>query len=151
MASTGSGSYVLMSEFVDRAIKFEEESAEFYRDLQKQEVGETALELLEALEEQETEHAASLRSFGFDRTNETRLQFPPALSLSMPAAPNLPTVNQLFDLAMEREEKSAKIYDYAADMTTGKFKELLDSLAEFERGHLRSLRLLKRSFGKLPE
>ena len=63
----------------------------------------------------------------------------------MPLAPGKQDVSSLFDYAIDREEKSAKLYEFASDFTSGPFKDLLSSLADFERGHMRDLKRLKRT------
>ena len=146
--SNASSSYVTMTEFVERAIAFEVESAQFYRSLQGEDLPAKAGELLEALESQEKSHADSLRGMSFDDSSNVTLQFAPELSLSMPPEPASRELKALFDVAIEREAKSSRIYEFASDFAKGKFKDLLVSLAEFEESHKRKLMLIKRDYLK---
>ena len=141
-----SGTYVTMAEFIQKAVQFEIESAEFYHDLRSRDLPEEAAEVLEALENQERAHAESLQGMNVSEGSTLTLQFGPTLGLSMPPAPSEPTLSALFDVAIEREEKSARIYEYASDFARGKFKELLLSLAEFEESHKRKLKLVMREY-----
>ena len=45
------------------------------------------------------------------------IQFAPELSLSMPSPPENPGFPEMLRLAIAREEKSARIYRIAAEMT----------------------------------
>jgi rubrerythrin len=137
-----------MTEFVDKAIAFEVDSAEFYRNLKGEDLPEKALELVEALAAQEESHAESLRGMSLDTDSDATLQFTPELRLSMPPEPKRRDLKSLFDVAIEREEKSARIYDFASDFASGKLKDLLVSLAEFEESHKRRLMLVRRDYLK---
>lgn len=141
-----SKNFVTMKEFVEIAIDFEEASAAFYRNLMTHALDEKSIEVLGTLEKQEIEHADSLRGFGFDKLAGERLQFAPELTLSMPNAPDSESLADLFEIAVNREKKSVRIYEFTSDLVAGKFKDLLLSLAEFERAHLRYLQLIKRKY-----
>jgi len=72
------------------------------------------------------------------------IQFAPELSLSMPSPPENPGFAEMLRLAIAREEKSARIYRVAAEMTVAGFRELLEGLAGFEEEHERRLRGLQK-------
>ena len=136
-------SYITMSEFIENAIEFEIESAEFYADLRSR-VNNTEVKiLLQNFEDQEKSHAETLKNYTVDESEDPRLQFGPTMSLNMPSAPEDKDIPSLFEYAIGREEKSARLYDFASDFAAAPFKDLLSSLAEFERGHKRDLKRLK--------
>jgi rubrerythrin len=143
-SSDRSRSYVDRKEFVEIAIRFEIDSADFYRDLQGSAADDQARELLRLLEGQERRHEQVLQGFKSktDLSGGEILQFTPDLSLSMPPAPRgKPGFRQLFELAIERERKSEEIYHAASAQVGGDMKALLEGLAAFEREHV--LRLQK--------
>jgi rubrerythrin len=144
----GSESYVSMAEFVAKAIEFEVESAEFYRDLADRVENHDSVETLRELEKQERDHASTLRDYDLPEDDDSRLQFKPRLSLNMPPAPKKTDVGTLFKHAIERERKSARLYDFASDLAAGDFKQLLSSLADFERGHEEDLKRLRKTLRK---
>ena len=138
----GGNSYVTMGEFIGKAIEFEVESAEYYRDLGQQVDDPRTEKALRKMEEQERKHAATLRNHTVSDADDTRLQFGPSLSLNMPSTPKDRSVDSLLRHAVERERKSARLYEFASDLAGGDFKALLRSLADFERGHEEDLKLL---------
>ena len=144
-----SSSYVSISEFVNKAIEFEIESAEFYRDLAAKVSEPKSAEALREFEVQERAHASTLRSYSLPEDSGARLQFGPSLTLSMPPTPEDTGVESLFTLAIERERKSAKLYDYASDLAVGDFKQVLISLADFERGHEEDLKVLRANLAQI--
>ena len=147
--SGSSKSYVTMNEFIDIAIQFENESAAFYKELQNEEtLGEKERELLMRLEQEEADHAAGLKGFGFDRNSEEIIQFTPELKLTMPPAPKHKDLDSLFELAIEREEKSVRIYEFASDFAVGKFKQFLVSLADFEKAHKRYIQKIRQGISR---
>ena len=145
--SGSSKSYVTMNEFIDIAIQFENESAAFYKELQNEEgLGEKEKELLKRLENEELDHAAGLKGFAFDRESEETIQFTPELEPTMPPAPKQNDLDSFFEVALEREKKSARIYEFASDFAVGKFKQFLVSLADFEKAHERYIRKIRQDF-----
>jgi rubrerythrin len=139
--------YLSMEQFMRLAIDFEAESAAFYRSMQGPELEAEARELLRQLEGQEREHEEILRGYQVDPRDPGTLQFAPELSLSMPSPPANPDFAAMLRLAIAREEKSARIYRVASEMTVAGFRELLEGLAAFEEEHERRLRGLLRSRG----
>lgn len=138
-------SYLTLGEVVEKSIEFELDSAGFYRDMRSSTREPRALELLEMLETQETGHAETLRSIPAKADlDAVFVQFPPDLVLAMPAAPPPGTgFSALLDLAIEREVRSAEIYRASGLTAPAPIRTLLQSLAEFELVHERSLRELK--------
>lgn len=138
-SSTGSSrNYADRQEFIRIAVRFEDDSARFYRDMRKAAADRTAGELLALLETQEWKHARILRNYAAktDLRGGEILQFPPDLSLSMPAPPSeSPTFPQLLELAIERERRSEAIYRRGAAQVAGEMKDLLEGLAAFELEH----------------
>jgi len=139
--------YLNMEQFMRLAIEFEAESAAFYRSMQGPELQPEVRELLQLLESQEREHESILRNYDVDPRDPVMIQFAPELSLSMPSPPENPDFADMLRLAIAREEKSARIYRIAAEMTVAGFRELLEGLAGFEEEHERRLRGLKKSQG----
>ena len=113
MSKYSSGSYLYMEKFMRLAIEFEADSAGFYRSMQRPELDPVVL------------------------------QSAPELSLSMPDPSEKPDFRELLQVAIAREEKSARIYRMTADMTVGAFRQLLEGLAAFEEEHERKLRGLQ--------
>lgn len=129
--------FVTIEEFIHIAIQFEIDSAEFYRGMQEQVSNKNAREVLILLEKEERKHQQILREFPIkEEDKDAILQFPPSLSLSMPDVPSeISEVDEIIAVGVERERKSVEIYQKAADMVSGKFKELLTGLANFEKQH----------------
>ena len=96
------------------------------------------------LEEEEKEHERILRDCKLTVDPNITLQFPASLSLSMPEPESeTPDFDEMLSVAIEREVRSREIYENAADLVSGNFKELLTGLAHFEREHEEKLRHLK--------
>jgi rubrerythrin len=56
---------------------------------------------------------------------------------------NDPGFDELLDVAIEREIKSALIYERSAQMVSGKLQTVLQGLVEFEREHEYKLKDLR--------
>jgi rubrerythrin len=140
--------YVTMKEFLNLAIDFEHDSAEYYARLWDKVPGDKEKELCSELENEESSHADTLSLHNVDEESEARIQFTPELSLSMPEIKADAEVQELIKGAIAREEKSVKIYEYASDFAVGKFKALLKDLADFERAHIRKLNLIRMEYKK---
>ena len=146
-------SFVTMQEFMDLAIQFEVESAGFYRQMaatliDREGASEAAadadvIELLAQLETQEREHERILRGFSVATDSETTLQFAPELALSMPSPPGNPGFDEMLEVAIEREHRSAEIYRAASTRTVGDFREMIGGLAGFEDEHEDRLKRLQ--------
>lgn len=144
MTSSGPGGYLTIDEFLQLAILFETEAAEFYNSLQKSVTSSDVRELLETLEDEENEHERILRGCKVTVDPNITLQLPASLSLSMPEPESeTPDFGEMLSVAIEREIRSREIYENAADLVSGNFKELLAGLAHFEREHEEKLRHLK--------
>ncbi|MBN2354302.1 MAG: hypothetical protein JXD23_17160 [Spirochaetales bacterium] len=144
MAAEKKGYYSL-SEIIHASIEFENDSANFYRAMKTRTADKNTLDLLSLLEEQELGHAAALGKISSHENLATAfIQFPPEIALAMPPAPTgeLDFAGWL-DLAIEREIRSAEIYESASRGAPAPVKTLLESLAEFERVHERGLKELK--------
>ena len=132
-------SYLSVEQLLELAIRFEVESAEFYRLMQKSITDREVLGLLQDLELQEQEHERALRQYKQLRKSEAVLQFAPELSLSMPAAPENPGFAELLEVALERERRSVSIYRATADLSGGELRRIMEELAAFEQQHLERL------------
>lgn len=134
--TNSSHNFITLEEFINVAFQFEVESAKFYRGLQKQVTREDVREILILLEKEEIKHQKILKEFDFGKDKDSMLQFLPSLSLSMPEmTTDTPGVNDIIELGIARERKAAEIYEHAASMLSGHFRELLEGLAIFERQH----------------
>lgn len=142
--------FVTIDEFLKMAIQFEADSAAFYQAMkQLARDDQQTQDLLDLLVREEQEHKKRLQQFdaGNDRTSV--LQFPPSLSLAMPALPaEPPDVEECIEIGLARERKSVAIYENAASMVTGNFQQLLTGLANFEKQHVEKLLSLQRFFQK---
>lgn len=144
MTSSKKGSYLSVKEFLELVIQFERDAAQFYRDLREKLEREEVKELLEILEGEEIRHETVLRDFKQEGDVEGFIQFPPEIDLSMPAVPDPDTtVDELIDIAIERERRAYLIYINAATVTAGSFKGLLEGLAAFEKEHEEKLKSFK--------
>jgi rubrerythrin len=145
MASSKKTTYVNMAEFMDLAIRFETESAEFYASMGETSTDMSVQELLGTLEAEENDHARVLKEYEAPKDSNIILQFTPALSLSMPMPGEDPDFGEMLGVAIERERASADMYRRASQRTVGSFKELLEGLTTFEEEHERKLKGLQRS------
>ena len=136
--------YVTVEDLIQIAVQFEIDSAELYKRVQATAGEDNVLEILRLLERQEREHERILRSYRINQDPAGILQFPPDITLSMPAVHNEnPGMDELIKIALEREERSAAVYQHAADMASGELKDLLTGLAVFEREHVVRVKSLK--------
>jgi rubrerythrin len=129
-------SYLSVQQFLELAIHFEVDSAEYYRLMQKSSTDREVLGLLQDLELRELEHERALREYKQRRKSEAVLQFAPELSLSMPAAPMNPGFAELLEVAVERERQSVRIYRATADLSSGELRRIMEELEAFEQQHL---------------
>jgi len=148
MSGSDRKTYVTMKEFMDLAIKFEIESADFYVEIKSLVSDDETINLMNKLAAQETDHARILGAYTAPSGDVATFQFGPELSLSMPPAPAQPTLENMLDVAIERERKSAQIYHAAAGRTSGEFREMIESLAGFEEEHEDRLTRLKAAYRK---
>ena len=144
MAQSEKTPYVNMQELMELAIRFEDESAEFYALMRSRAAEDSVRNLLKTLKEQEQEHARLLRESEMPKDRDIILQFAPELSLSMPMPGDNPDFDEMLSVAIERERVSVQIYRRASERTLGAFKELLEGLALFEEEHERKLKALQR-------
>jgi rubrerythrin len=136
--------FITVKELIELAIDFEIESAKFYRKLQKKTKVDTVLQLLRLLEEQEWEHEKILRQYEIGPDPHAILQFGPSFSFAMPAIPpNNIGMFELLDIALQRERKTAEIYENSASLISGDLHKLLGNLATFEHDHEDKLTALK--------
>lgn len=143
MASSKKTTYVDMRQFMELAIQFEVESAEFYARMGKAASEKSVQELLTTLKAQENDHARILKEYEAPKDSNIILQFAPELSLSMPVPKDSPDFNEMLTVAIQRERASADIYRRASERTVGAFKELLEGLAVFEQEHEQKLKQLQ--------
>ncbi|MCP4396918.1 MAG: ferritin family protein [bacterium] len=140
-------SYATIQEFIQQAAQFEAESAAFYKDLKERIHDAQARELLDRLAKDELAHQKTLEAYE-GREHSGILQFPPNLSSLMPPIPSeQPAFDECVRLALDREKKSIEIYENAAKMVTGDFRDILQGLADFERQHVAAIMKLKQLLG----
>jgi len=143
MASSKKTTYVDMQQFMELAIRFEVDSADFYARMGKAVAERNVQRLLATLEAQENDHARILKEYEAPKDSSIILQFAPELSLSMPVPKGNPDFSEMLTVAIERERISAEIYRRASERTVGAFKELLEGLAAFEQEHEQKLKELQ--------
>lgn len=135
--------FMTIGDFIEKAIAFELESADFYGNMLKMELSQSVRDMVSLLETQEISHAKMLREFDVPQTDEM-IQFPPELKIAIPKLPEkLDDLSFLIDLAIQRETGTREIYEAAALHTKGYFKEFIMGLANFEREHEENLTSLK--------
>jgi rubrerythrin len=136
MINSKNRNFQTIEEFIFAAAEFEQQSAEFYRNiLNTKETEGIVKELLVLLEKQELAHKKTLQDMDISQTREI-IQFPPKLSLSMPA-PKYASLSLavLLDIAIERERISKEIYAHTAGQVTGNFRNIIIGLSVFEQEH----------------
>ena len=139
--------YVTPRQFLDLAVEFEGESEAYYRGMMDRAAGDEARQLLDLLARQEHEHARILREFEPPAGGAARLQYAPSLTLSMPRPDSdNPGFDEMLEVAIRREQCSAEIYNKTAAMVRGRFRDLLEGLATFEREHEERLRSLQQYY-----
>jgi rubrerythrin len=140
---TNSSSYMSCRDFLQAAIVFEEESADFYHRMQAGLPAGAVRELLKLLELQETAHAVTLRGFR-PADGDAIIQFALNLaSLMEPAPAGEISLSALIELGIERERRAKEAYFAAARSVTGSFREMLEGLARFEEEHEERLKSLQ--------
>ncbi|MCF7914407.1 MAG: hypothetical protein K9L66_04505 [Spirochaetaceae bacterium] len=128
--------FLKVEELIELAVEFEQESADYYRDLQKWVEDTDSHALLKTLEKQEIEHRDTLKNFELEDRAYPLLQYGPSFSISLPEIESEnPGLRELLDVAIEREIVSRKIYHNTAGQVFGNLAELLEDLAGFEREH----------------
>lgn len=136
--------FINVRELMDLAIRFEEDSIRYYRDMRDRTENRKALSLLKVLEKQEAEHRDTLRNFKLGPGPYAMLQYGPDFSLTMPVVEqDTPGLMELVDVAIEREVLSVRIYRHTADQVFGDLAQLLERLAGFEEEHERKLKNLR--------
>ena len=145
--TNSSQNFMTIEEFIKIVIQFEIDSAKFYGRMYKQATQEETREVALLLEKEEVKHQKVLREFDIGANKGGFLQFPPSFSLSMPdIISENPGVEEIIDVAIAREQKAAEIYGKVASMVSGKFKQLLIGLTNFEKQHAEKLLSLKALF-----
>lgn len=135
--------YISLKELMKLAVNFEFESAEYYRNMQKYKLGQSAHQLAELLEKQEMAHKKILEEYDLSG-KEGYIQFPPDFSLILPVLEKSnPSLDEFIEVALQREIKSREIYNNALKFTSGDLKELLAGLVNFEQEHVERLQSLK--------
>ncbi|MBT3382035.1 MAG: hypothetical protein HN742_26090 [Lentisphaerae bacterium] len=138
MTSSDGSAYLTCAEFVQIAIVFEQESAEFFRRLQGVTSG-SARQLAALLEKQEVAHENALRKLDVAGIRDM-IQFAPEKPVTIPGLPDgdLP-LSDLIELGIERERAAKNTYQNAARFASGAFKNLLEGLVRFEEEHEQKL------------
>jgi rubrerythrin len=145
--TNSSQNFMTLEEFIKFAIQKEIEAAQFYGRLYKQATRAETREVALLLEKEEVKHQKVLREFDIGANKGGFLQFPPSFSLSMPdITSENPGVDEIIEIAIARERKAVEIYGKVADMVSGKFKQLLIGLTNFEKQHVEKLLSLQALF-----
>jgi rubrerythrin len=136
--------FIDVKELMQIAINFEEDSIQFYLRMQEQTEDVKVMDALKLLENQEIEHKRILQEYELGPGPYAVLQYGPSFSLSMPVVEekNI-TLNELLEVAIEREVKSSQIYERSSQLVRGKISELLSQLAGFETEHVEKLTALR--------
>jgi rubrerythrin len=144
----GSGNFLKVEELMELAIQFEHDSMQYYHDLRNMVSDHRAQGLLDTLEHQEREHRDLLRNYDLGDKPYPLLQYGPSFDLTMPKVEQEdPNLDELLEVAIEREIVSKQVYETTAGQVFGNLAELLNDLAGFEEEHERKLKDL-RSFLK---
>ena len=129
------------------AIRFEQASAAYYRDMLSKASQREVKELLMLLEQQELAHERILKEYEIPTDTTYVMQFPPSFNLSMPVPDSDdPSYNEMLEVAIQREKKSCELYKKAAGFVTGDFSKLLEGLATFEKEHEEKLKSLQQYY-----
>ncbi len=136
--------FLKVDELLELAIKFEQESADYYRTLQNHVADSRVLDMLKELEQQEIEHRDILKNFELEDKPYPMLQFGPSFDITLPEVQSeSPTLRELMDVAIEREIVSRQIYNTTAGQVFGNLAQVLQDLAAFEGEHEAKLRDLR--------
>ncbi|MCF7915664.1 MAG: ferritin family protein [Spirochaetaceae bacterium] len=136
--------FLKVEELLDLAITFEQDSADYYRTLQKHVENSRVLEMLKTLELQEIEHRDTLKDFALEDKPYPLLQFGPSFNIALPEIESeSPSLQELLDVAIEREIVSRQIYSNTADQVFGNLAQVLQDLAAFEGEHEAKLKDLR--------
>jgi len=136
--------FLKVDELLELAIKFEQESADYYRTLQNHVADSRVLDMLKELEQQEIEHRDILKDFELGDKPYPMLQFGPSFDITLPEVQSeSPTLRELMDVAIEREIVSRQIYNTTAGQVFGNLAQVLQDLAAFEGEHEAKLRDLR--------
>lgn len=136
--------FLKVDELLDLAIEFEQESADYYQKLQEHVEDERVLAMLRELESQEIEHRDILKEFELEEKPYPMLQFGPSFAVSLPEVQSeSPTLQELMDVAIDREIVSRQIYSTTAGQVFGNLAQVLQDLAAFEGEHEAKLRDLR--------
>lgn len=128
--------FLKVHELMELAIRFEEDSVRYYRQMRGHVDDDAVLDLLETLERQEEEHRRILQDFELGPGPYPMLQYGPSFALNMPELKHEnPGLDELLDVAIEREVRSVQIYRNTAGQVFGKLADLLNELAGFEAEH----------------
>ncbi|MBD3308195.1 hypothetical protein GF339_17245 [candidate division KSB3 bacterium] len=140
-------SYLTIEEFIKAAVRFEVESAEFYRALKDRTNDAQIEELLGILADEEVSHQHTLEEFEVPKESSGIIQFSPPFTAAMPEVPSeLPDTESCIELGLQRERKSVELYEHAAGRVIGDFQQILEGLADFERQHIEKLLKIQKRF-----
>lgn len=136
--------FLKVEELLDLAVEFEQDSADYYRMLQKHVENSRVLNMLKTLEDQEIEHRDTLKNFELEDKPYPLLQFGPSFNIALPEIESeSPSMKELLDVAIEREIVSRQIYSNTAGQVFGNFAQVLQDLAAFEGEHEARLKDLR--------
>lgn len=128
-------------EIIDFAIEREIEAADFYHDMQVKVKNDASITMLQELEQMELGHVNILRSFDYKDTAEG-YQAPFILNMKISDYMVVPnkgdniTYQDIFVMAMKREEAANKLYLTLAGQTDNLFvKDIFTRLASEEMRH----------------
>jgi rubrerythrin len=128
--------FLKVEELIGLAVEFEQDSADYYRDLRNRVEDADSRTLLKTLENQEIEHRDTLKNFELEDRAYPLLQYGPSFNISLPEVQSEnPGLRELLDVAIEREVVSREIYRNTAGQVFGNLADLLEDLAGFEREH----------------
>jgi rubrerythrin len=144
MTQSNTEGYLTIDEFLQLAILFETEAAEYYHRMKGRAHEPDVAALLDSLEDEERQHERVLRKRSFAVDPNTVLRFPPELDLQMPGEKSDdPSFAEMISIAIAREIRAREIYEAAARLASGEFEELLVGLAAYELRHEKKLRSLQ--------
>lgn len=125
---------------IGQAILGEEESYKLYMHWYKQTKHESAKRMCERLAKEELKHKALLRGLDTEKLegefsgNQKGIKL--AESLVMTPLDEYPVVEELFKLAIKKEEQAHDRYlEIAGDLKSGRVRDLFERLASEEKDH----------------
>jgi rubrerythrin len=133
-------SYMDIKEIIDLSIQYENDTAQYYRNILPLMSDGRRKALIESLIKQEESHSQKLKNFKQNIDSMGFIQFPPEIKFRYPQTEKEysdMTYPELVDHALALEKRAYEFYKSTASASTqGSVKDLFDALSNFEYSHI---------------